>query len=322
MLVSVIVPIYNVAPYLRQCLESVLNQTYKEIEVILVNDGSTDNSLDICKEYERVDTRVKVISQKNSGSSAARNTGLNTAIGEYILFIDSDDFWICNDCIKLLVEKVQLSHDDMIIFQSVKYYEKNNEYRETYESLDLNKFDNPSVKDTIHYLVQSGQIVACAWNKFIKRSVLIENNIYFTVGMVGEDIDWTLRLFTVISSISAVNVNMHAYRQQREGAITSTITPRKALDLFHIIKYWADYMENNESVLKNEILSFLAFEYAILIGRVEVIKDIKVKNSIKKYAYLLHFADDKKSNKVRILYSLCGFNLTSRIMKVYLENRK
>ena len=90
---SVIVPIYNTEKYLNRCVDSIINQTYKDLEVILVNDGSTDGSLAICREYEKKDVRVKVVNKENGGLSSARNAGLDVSSGDYVTFVDSDDFW-------------------------------------------------------------------------------------------------------------------------------------------------------------------------------------------------------------------------------------
>ena len=105
-MISIIVPVYNAAPYLPQCLDSLVNQTYRDIEIICVNDGSTDNSLDILKAYAERDSRILVIHQENQGLSDARNKGLENARGEWVMFVDSDD-WIGTDCCKTL-----LSHTD------------------------------------------------------------------------------------------------------------------------------------------------------------------------------------------------------------------
>nr|MCR4662874.1 glycosyltransferase [Endomicrobiaceae bacterium] len=103
--VSVIVPVYNVEQYLRQCLDSIINQTFKDFECICVNDGSTDNSLTILQEYSKKDNRIKIINQKNSGSSVSRNNGIKQALGQYVSFVDADD-WITDNYLEILYNKI------------------------------------------------------------------------------------------------------------------------------------------------------------------------------------------------------------------------
>ena len=123
-LVSVIVPVYNVLPYLRESLDSVINQTYKDLEIIIVDDGSTDGSDAVCEEYAK-DSRVKVIHQKNHGLSAARNVGLDIARGDYIAFLDSDDVYL-PDMIQTMVEGIQKSQADVVVCGFIRVYSKKN----------------------------------------------------------------------------------------------------------------------------------------------------------------------------------------------------
>ena len=113
--VSIIVPVYNVEKYLSKCLESLINQTLKDIEIICVNDGSTDNSLSILKEYANKDSRIKIIDKQNEGVSVARNTGIEVATGEYLIFVDSDDYLVENACEKAL-NTIEHNNSDICIF--------------------------------------------------------------------------------------------------------------------------------------------------------------------------------------------------------------
>ena len=126
-LISVIVPVYNVEKYLRKCLESIINQTYKNLQIILVNDGSTDSSLSICKEYENIDNRIIVIDKENEGPAIARNVGLDSADGDFIAFVDSDD-WILENMYEVLLEKQAIHNADMTVCGKLNYYEKTDSF--------------------------------------------------------------------------------------------------------------------------------------------------------------------------------------------------
>ena len=135
--ISVIIPVYNVEEYLQECINSIINQTYKNLEIIIVNDGSTDNSLNICNEYQKIDERIKVFTQKNGGLSAARNTGIINATGDYILFVDSDD-WLELSAVEIMTNLLKEKMADIVITgfnnyskkkKTPKFYEESEKYK-------------------------------------------------------------------------------------------------------------------------------------------------------------------------------------------------
>ena len=120
--ISVIVPVYNIEHYIEECIKSILNQTFKEFELLLVDDGSTDSSLNICRGYEKKDNRIKVIHKKNGGLSDARNVGIEKACGKYICFIDGDDF-IANDTLENMYNLILKNNSQIAVCNMVRYYE-------------------------------------------------------------------------------------------------------------------------------------------------------------------------------------------------------
>lgn len=115
-LVSVIVPVYNVEKYLDECIKSIMEQSYTNLEILLIDDGSSDNSINICNRYSLIDNRIRVISQKNGGASKARNRGIRESCGEYIIFIDSDDYWDDLDALKVMIGNMSESGADILQF--------------------------------------------------------------------------------------------------------------------------------------------------------------------------------------------------------------
>lgn len=170
MKISLIVPVYNVSNYLRKCLESIINQTYKNIEIIIINDGSIDNSYDICLEYKEKDKRIKLINQENMGLSEARNTGLKYATGDYIWFIDSDDYIELNS-IELLI--TYLKKYDIVVFNYSNV--KDNSITKIKSFYDYNQIE-------VKYLLSHCN----AWNKIFKKDIL-ENEL-FPKGHIYEDL--------------------------------------------------------------------------------------------------------------------------------------
>ena len=177
-LISVIIPVYNVGPYLHKCINSVLNQTFQNFELILVDDGSTDNSGIICDEYALMDKRIKVIHQKNAGQSAARNNGFEISRGEYICFLDSDD-WFSNNALEIFINTIKNYDVEIVMIKLLETYSENIEYKakDNLKLLTSNECINSLLNDQ-YYLNNP-----C--NKIYKRELI--QKLKFPVGMIYED---------------------------------------------------------------------------------------------------------------------------------------
>ena len=218
-LVSIIIPVYKVEQYLKRCMDSILNQTYQNIEVILVNDGSPDNCPALCDEYAKIDSRVRVIHKENGGLSSARNVALNTVKGDYVFFVDSDD-WIALDTLEVLNEYMEKDYD-MISFQ-VTYLteEKNVEKGEK----------NPKDMDVSQYIDASflGRYDFFVTTKIFKVEVF--NNVRFLEGRNYEDLEIMHRLFLNMKKVVGLDYFLYYYWKGNEGAITNTITMKNIKD--------------------------------------------------------------------------------------------
>ena len=220
-MISVIVPIYNVEEYLPTCIESILNQTYKDLEILLIDDGATDNSGKICDEYAKRDNRCVVIHQQNKGLSGARNTGLNHATGEYISFIDGDDY-IHPQMLEILYEALQKGDYDfsMITFKQVEKYSKedvavtvNNKNTLIVKLSSLMKRLYNVNDSSLKWSEVNFQVV---WNKLYKRSLI--SNLRFKQTS-SEDIEFNNRVYLRVKSCILVNVPLY-YWVQRVSSIT------------------------------------------------------------------------------------------------------
>ena len=200
--VSVIVPVYNTESYLRECIESILRQSYTDFEVLLVDDGSTDDSGAICDEYAKKDNRIKVIHTKNMGVSSARNIGLDNAIGNWIIFADADD--------ELYKDALNLRYDDFEKHDLVlgSYYECSHE---TFRLQSLKKNRSENIKIYLSDNIQQG-IFSVVWGKFYKRNLI--GNIRFDTNMtVGEDTHFLLRYLRKVKSFIVINKPLYIYNQ-------------------------------------------------------------------------------------------------------------
>ncbi|WP_051635293.1 glycosyltransferase family 2 protein [Selenomonas sp. ND2010] len=220
MMFSIIVPVYNVAGYLQQCVSSIEQQEYKNYEIILVDDGSTDNSSGICDMLKEKNSAIKVIHKKNGGLSDARNIGTKQAVGEYVIYLDSDDYWNDNTFLKKIYSLLCKHRSDLVVFG----------YKKVLGNKDVLKYVPHSKSETVEELVVAGEFNICAWDKVVKREVLEKNNIYFRKDVYSEDMEWCALLFKAVKKVSVLSETPYSYRQ-RNGSITKNISEKNIIDI-------------------------------------------------------------------------------------------
>ena len=223
--ISIIVPVYNVEQYLENCIESILNQTFKDFELILVDDGSTDNSGKICDIYEKKDSRIKVIHKNNGGLSSARNTGLDIACGKYIGFVDSDDS-IHPKMYEVLYNLIEKYKSDISCCNYKYTYDISNQ---NHEELNLNEVIEMSNIEAIEKLYDKdlGVRLVVAWNKLYHKRLF--DNIRYKVGRLHEDEFMAHRRLYNSKKITYVDNELYYYLQ-REGSIMSQISYKRKVD--------------------------------------------------------------------------------------------
>lgn len=221
--VSVVVPVYNVEKYLDKCLTSLVNQTLKDIEIIVVNDGTKDNSQNIIDKYVKKYKNIKSYIKENGGLSSARNFGINKCTGEYIAFLDSDDY-VSRDTYELLYNKAVSGNFDITVCNL--YYTYDNYTKKATSNLTKDLNTKEEIKKSMI------NIYPAAWNKLYKKE-LFDNNIFFKEGVWYEDVEFLYRLYPYINSIGVINDHL-IYYVQRDGAITKTFDDR----VFHYIENW------------------------------------------------------------------------------------
>ena len=235
--VSVIIPVYNVEDYLRQCLDSVINQTLKDIEIICVDDGSTDNSLQILREYEQKDSRVKVLTQKNQYAGVARNTGMNIARGHYYVFLDSDDFFE-NDLLELEYEQCKSYNADICLCAANKYDITQKRYFEMpswlNEGLITCDIMTPQALGSHLYQITS----ACPWTKMFRAEFIKSNHLLFQALPRANDVYFVLSALGLARRIVAVKKTLIHYRVGNASSLQATnrVTPTMFLNALLAVK--------------------------------------------------------------------------------------
>lgn len=254
-LISIIVPVYNAEKYLAKCIESIINQTYSNLEIILINDGSTDNSLEICNIYSKQDNRIKIIDKKNEGVSVARNLGIETSRGKWISFIDSDD-WVDKDMFEKMAMKAKNSNFDIVICNCYINKDGNEHKNSALSSEDLifnkdginilqNKFLCKGVKEYRPYVWGIG----APWCKIYSSKLIKENNINFVPGLTrNEDGLFNLYAFEYSNKVLYLPDSYYHYRVLSESLSHSkqnNIIVNTEKNLYELIKFRDKFNKDN-----------------------------------------------------------------------------
>ncbi len=242
---SIVIPVYNVEYYIAQCLESILNQSFKDLEIICVNDGSTDNSLSVLQDYKAKYGRIIIIDKKNEGSGIARNAGLSIAKGEYVYYVDGDD-WIEDNALEKIIVKADKLNTDILIFGGLSYYEgkgKNGGYSaDKLPKEYFNKvFSSKDIKKDIF------KFPSTAWTKLYRRDFLIKNNIKFQDIKAGQDQLPFFHSMIKAERIALLPENIYCYRKNRKGAVTS-VKKKKSFSPIYVF-YGVEEMLKSENLL-------------------------------------------------------------------------
>ena len=317
MFFSVIVPVYNVEKYLNECVDSILSQTFTDYELILVNDGSKDNSGAICDEYAEKDNRVKVVHKENGGLSDARNAGNAIAQGEYVVYIDSDDYVDGNDFLENIYEKAKTGAD-IICYKFKKYFEDSQSFSKCdYAFPDLQKHN--TLAERINYLVKTNSFYCSAWSKSIKFSLLKENNINFEKGLLGEDQEWYYHVLLKAKFIDGIDKDYIVYRQ-RANSITTSWKMKNLTDCIYVVDKWQKQVSEAEidDEYKNALLNSIGKLYCNLLIGYTVFKDKNKKqyySKLKDLSFLFKYNLNPRVAMFSKLYRLAGFDMTMLALK-------
>lgn len=240
---SIIVPCYNVEKYIEKCIYSLENQTMDNYEIILINDGSTDSTLEICKKMANNNDKIIIVDKENEGLSATRNCGIEIAKGEYLVFVDSDDYIECDALDN--INNAILGHEDVIITRITEDYGDRVENKDEAISTFFNK-ETVSTDCAIEWVMCKSQNTWPAVKYIVSRSCIEDNQLRFLVGYLHEDIDWTSRVFSVAKSIGVCIEPWYHHRMFREGSITNRINPNR---IIHVFEMGYNLIEGRKSIL-------------------------------------------------------------------------
>lgn len=322
---SIIIPVYNVEEYLRDCVESVLIQTFENYEVILVDDGSKDCSGNICDEFADKNERVSVIHKSNGGLSEARNFGIKEAQGQYLMFLDSDDYWDDADALRKIYNALREAKEeaDIVLFQAKLLYPDGTIIPDKGEFAQ--NFNEMKPIESLQYLSEKGLLIGSACSKVVRRKFLFEHDLFFKVGIKREDIEWILRVANFLPKYIYTNQFFYIYRKGRPGSITSSVSYASLMEFVNILESFMNFSYCNETV-KACLLGYVAYEYCILLAQFNFL-EIKaekqqIKRKLKDMKCVLAYDIHPKVKLIHTILRVLGFDITTFILGAYLRYRK
>lgn len=256
-MISVIIPVYNVEDYLHDCINSILNQTFQDFEIICVDDCSTDSSLEILKDFAKLDSRIKIVrNEVNSSLGFSRNHGLKHATGKYVIFLDSDD-WLDLKALEILYNTAEKDNLEVLMFKLINFDEdKKIFYRSNYYDMPFMK---PYLNKVFNYTdLSSNELISMsvnAVNKLFLRSFICENNLQFPVGLIHEDNPFFYQMLHIAKRISLIDYYFYN-RRKRMGSIT-TRNGEEVLDVIEIVNLCIRVALNDRQLYEKNKKTFL-----------------------------------------------------------------
>lgn len=291
---SIIVPVYNTEKYLDRCLTSLRKQTYKNLEFIIVNDGSTDNSIEICRRYAEMDSRFKVFSKTNGGLSDARNFGLQRVSGEYIGFVDSDDF-ISENMYEILIKEMEKYKGDIAV-SSIQHVDDNEKYtnlrRLPAEITVLNK------GEAFEELLFSQRISNSVCNKIFKKNLFM--SIRFPKGKLYEDEYVTYRLFD-LSSSAVICSNAYYYYRSNPNSITHSKFSEREFDRIIASEEKVEFCRENYPQYTHLAIKYLVYDCIVTLSKMDKYDkkyDQYILANIRKYLFVFLFGKNSLKGKI------------------------
>lgn len=309
---SIIIPVYNAEAFLRKCIDSILSQTFLNFEIILVDDGSSDNCPWICDRYAQKDSRIHVIHQKNGGSSSARNAGIRIASGEYIMFVDSDDYWNSATALCAIAESIKQLRCDVLCMNFYKVYAE--------ATSSMKYFADSETYIGIEQVLRYERYVSSAWSKVIKSTLLLDGHMDFVENVYSEDIDWSMRLLLKTNNIAYLDLAFYCYLQRPES-ISRSMNTKKMQDLKDNV-YTCIQLLREQDKRQQEILSpYAAYQYAVLLLNIASISDkryqTKLLSGLEKECGLLRHSSSSKVRAINMAYKTLGFRGMLWFLSVY-----
>jgi glycosyltransferase involved in cell wall biosynthesis len=328
---SVIIPAYNVGPYIEQCVDSVLEQTFKDLEIIIIDDASMDETSSICDNYAEIEReRVRVVHLvKNAGPAGARNRGLELAKGAYILFLDSDDWFTDGNFLTDAHELIASTKAEMILFGYVVYSNKRQGVIKVCDSTFLGG-EVQKVERVIPDLVKSGKMTTAAWLRLVVRSLVDteKGEIFNEELRNSEDLEWIFRVLMKCKTVVSLCKSPLAYRIRDDSVCKTPNTMNTWMNSYNAMRLSVAHTErcDIDPDLRDALRNYLAYQYYLRLADIRRLPDKMDRRQayglIKEYEYLGQLACDRRTLVLKLLSTAFGSRIASYIMGCYLVRGK
>ena len=326
---SIIVPVYKTEQYLPQCVDSILAQSFTDFELILVDNESPDACPEICENYAKADNRVKVIHKKHGRAASARNVGMKAAQGEYLCFLDSDDFWANEEVLSKIDKKLSQNLVDIIELYYQFYYQSSGRYF-TPTNFDFSGFDEMGNADRIDFIVKNDRLNPSAWGMCISRAYVEKNQGYFDENRIIEDIEWCIRLFKENPRIDVLPEAVYVYRKNREGSITSQTGFDKLADHCSVIEGVPKTLNDSTNPIHTILMNYAVYQ-AMIASALTYKKNstltkaqkAEIRRRLKAFCkrYIKTYHAHPKVKKALKVYKIFGYAVMARVLGFYLNHR-
>lgn len=297
---SIIIPVYNVEKYLDACVESVLAQTFTDFEVLLINDGAADGSGAICDRLAEKDSRVRVIHQENQGLSGARNTGIREAQGDYLMFLDSDDWWDTSAVLENVARRLEKTQADVLSFDYQKSFDGQKEPP---------YFNKENAQEyTLEYMMEEGLWVNGACNKAVSARLFADGDLFFRPKVSSEDMDWTLRLAIKADRFDYLQQVVFVYRQ-RKTSLSHSVSEKRVTDMLGNVQHCLKLLEDCPQK-RQALLPYVAYQYATALYNYAALPGKQRRELLPAFKSLRWLLRESENSKVKLLKAanqLLGF---------------
>lgn len=318
-MISIIVPVYNAGVYLQKCIESVLMQSYRDWELILIDDGSNDGSKEKCLKYSEMDNRIKVLFSDRGGVSSARNLGLDEARGEWLMFLDNDDYWKELQLLDNIYKKISTDKYDIVLFPVTTFWPNGKEITEN-QNIDKKRIEIDNKADAINYMIKQRILNCAVWDKVIRREIIEKYKIRFPEGKRNEDIYVTGKLLLNAATFGWCDNATYMYRKGTGTSQSEQRVTRKTTE--ELMCICIDFIEeikemNIEDSLKSVYYSYIARPYGVLMMYISTLdsRDSLIK-SIKPYDWILDYGKQREVKILKTAKNFVGFENTIKLLSI------
>lgn len=327
-LFSIIIPVYNTVRELERCVNSITAQKFENFEVILVDDGSTDGSGKLCDRLSEQDARIRTIHKENGGCSEARNTGIRAAVGEYLMFVDSDDMWddenALDEIAGIIAERKQI---DVICF-GVSIYDEDGRLVKVRKPT-IPEHGGQSKTELLRHLVYTNQYFSASYVKVLSRKLVFDEDLLFVGGLLsGEDIEWSARVMVLCNALAIYPSAFYKRIRRFSGSITSNIQEKNVTDVIDAIDRGIQFAREHAETpaLLDLYFEYWSYQYAMLFGLAGKLSENEqysdIIRAMSEKRWLLSYHHVPKVLAVNLLVCVFGIQQTCRIMDMVYRRKR